>query len=238
LRFDSETAHRLASGRISVVIRPLSQPPPTKPEQAILSRRRPNEAIDLEYLWKREWVTQEHGHARLESTQKRLDEVTLSEARAAGHGSLLAFKEWFVTTIGKWRDDREIYVIRFQLIEQPRYVNALADTSPRFDQVHDYTTSPSKSIERDVEAVPEGWQERFSAESELERDQRRARETLDRQLMSTEARMQRARATARRHGIDVTRQETRLLEALKKHDRGRALATIEAMERKVQSRAA
>jgi hypothetical protein len=141
LIFDGETAHKIATGAISAIVRPLSHPPPRRPEQAILSYRKPNESLDLEYLWKRDKVVQKHGHVLTSIELKPLGSLTIEQIRRLGHPSLIVFKSWFRTHVGGWADDRLVYYVTFERVGRPQFLQPLAHKQPRFDQVEDYTDS-------------------------------------------------------------------------------------------------
>lgn len=181
-----------------------------------------------------------------------LGDMTEDDARAegftpgAGVTALYRYRQWWQETYGGWRDQREVWVVRFQLddADRPRYMLPAAGYTEAPSRALDnvevvvQTGTGPRRMEMAVESVSDTELERFAGEAAADRERRRRREELDRRALSFEERLTRARREARTHGVDLARQEARVLDALKAKDRGRVVAGLESMERKIQSRAA
>lgn len=228
MRFDPKTATKIASGRATVLILPTALKVGSRHSVSFEDKRTYEDGPNpdgLETIWRvkcRVLIT--------DVAELPLGDVTDDDAKDAGFKSLHLFRE-------HWQQTREwsaFTIVHHHCIEVVR-----EDDPVRFMATKTgYTSVSALSIDPDAEAVPHAWQEQLSRESELQKRQRVVRDRIDRGMLSAEERLQRVRAEAKQHRVDVTRQETRLLAALQRRDKAGAVASIESMERKVRSKAA
>lgn len=241
MKVDPKTAHQIAAGQVTAVLRARKLVRDREPVQFERARgeddRAPRHANDDTVLDTKCIVTV------LEQRDVTLGKLTDEDAKRLGYRSVFMLRQ----TMGEeWVAGRQQLMVRFELVrtQRPRYIDSAGgyteSPSRSIDTVEMIVQTPSGPVRRDValESVSEDDLRRFAAESNSDRERRRRREEIDRRALSLEERIVRVRAEARRVGADLTRQETRALAALKAKSPGRALAAVESMERKVQSKAA